>query len=182
MENDDEQYSDRYFQDLETPMHLIEEGLYLGSIDAARDRELLKQNNITRVLSLLDSFPDSKPSGNSEYDEDCYYYLRPFDSSFDHLKLTIQDSYTSNLIQHLPAALKFISDSQKAQKNILVHCAAGISRSSSVVIAYIMVKYSLSLQEGIHIVKDKRRCICPNDGFKRQLMIVRTENFKQYIE
>lgn len=178
MEYEDEEYNERYFQDLETPMHLIEEGLYLGSIDAARDRELLKQNDITRVLSLLDYFPTQQPLSNNM---DSYYYLRPFDPPIDHLKLEIEDSSTSNILKYLPQALKFISDSQKAHRSVLVHCAAGISRSSSIVIAYLMVKYSLTLQDSMNLVKDKRRCISPNEGFRRQLSIIQIDNLKQFL-
>nr|XP_060625104.1 dual specificity protein phosphatase 13A [Anolis sagrei ordinatus] len=51
---------------------------------------------------------------------------------------------------------------------IFVHCAIGISRSSSLVLAYLMIYHHLSLAEAIQTVK-KHRWIFPNHGFLKQL-------------
>ncbi|XP_053160708.1 dual specificity protein phosphatase 26-like isoform X4 [Hemicordylus capensis] len=51
---------------------------------------------------------------------------------------------------------------------ILVHCAVGISRSSSLVLAYLMIFHHLSLVEAIQTVKE-HRWIHPNRGFLKQL-------------
>ncbi|XP_044276045.1 dual specificity protein phosphatase 13-like [Varanus komodoensis] len=51
---------------------------------------------------------------------------------------------------------------------ILVHCAFGISRSSSLVLAYLMIYHHLSLVEAIQTVK-AHRWIFPNRGFLKQL-------------
>jgi hypothetical protein len=174
-----EEFNEEYFRDLETPMHFIEDGLFLGSIDAARDRSLLNQNNITRVVSLLDMFDEDDPSGFFE-SRNSFRYLEPFDSSIDHLKLKLSDFYTSNILKYVPEAIKFISESQKIHRNVLVHCAAGISRSSSIVIAFLMIKYSLNFDEAKKIVKTKRRCICPNQGFESQLTMINIDEYKQY--
>ncbi|XP_042314993.1 dual specificity protein phosphatase 13-like isoform X6 [Sceloporus undulatus] len=51
---------------------------------------------------------------------------------------------------------------------ILVHCAVGISRSSSLVLAYLMIHHHFSLVEAIQTVK-KHCWIFPNRGFLKQL-------------
>uniref|UniRef100_A0A670HT70 Dual specificity protein phosphatase n=1 Tax=Podarcis muralis TaxID=64176 RepID=A0A670HT70_PODMU len=51
---------------------------------------------------------------------------------------------------------------------ILVHCAVGISRSSSLVLAYLMIYHRFSLLKAIQAVKE-RRWIFPNRGFLKQL-------------
>ena len=51
----------------------------------------------------------------------------------------------------------------------MVHCAAGISRSSTILISYIMRKYGVNYEEAYKIVKAKRSCIQPNSGFEKQL-------------
>jgi len=53
----------------------------------------------------------------------------------------------------------------------LVHCAAGISRSSTIVIAYLMQAMQFSLTEAFKYVREKRPIISPNDGFSRQLQV-----------
>ena len=54
---------------------------------------------------------------------------------------------------------------------MLVHCAAGVSRSASVVVAYLMYKKGLSLDDALDFVKSKRECVDPNFGFREQLQI-----------
>ena len=50
-------------------------------------------------------------------------------------------------------------------KKILFHCFAGVSRSATVAIAYIMKKYNLTVIEAYNMVKNKRNIIHPNEGF-----------------
>lgn len=52
--------------------------------------------------------------------------------------------------------------------NVLVHCVMGRSRSATLVLAYLMVKHSLSVVDAIEQVR-QRRCILPNHGFLKQL-------------
>lgn len=54
---------------------------------------------------------------------------------------------------------------------ILIHCAAGISRSSTVAIAYLSDLLCITHQEAYQLVKLKRRVIKPNEGFQRLLRI-----------
>lgn len=52
--------------------------------------------------------------------------------------------------------------------NVLVHCVMGRSRSATLVLAYLMMKHSLSVVDAIEHVR-QRRCILPNHGFLKQL-------------
>lgn len=51
----------------------------------------------------------------------------------------------------------------------MVHCFAGVSRSATIVIAFLMQECGMSLKDAYNHVKQKRYFIHPNDGFKRQL-------------
>ena len=51
---------------------------------------------------------------------------------------------------------------------VLVHCTVGVSRSATLVLAYLMIRQNLTLVEAIKTVKDHRGVI-PNRGFLRQL-------------
>lgn len=52
---------------------------------------------------------------------------------------------------------------------VFVHCAVGVSRSATLVLAYLMIHHRLSLLAAIRSVQQKR-WIFPNRGFLRQLI------------
>ena len=54
-------------------------------------------------------------------------------------------------------------------KTILVHCREGVSRSSSIVIAYIMFKEKKTFSEVYNFVLSKKSNIKPNENFMKQL-------------
>lgn len=58
---------------------------------------------------------------------------------------------------------------REKDSRVLVHCKMGISRSASVVIAYAMKAFNMSLDEAVAAVKKKRSCIKPNQAFCAQL-------------
>ncbi|KAL3831706.1 hypothetical protein ACJMK2_023425 [Sinanodonta woodiana] len=53
---------------------------------------------------------------------------------------------------------------------VLVHCNAGVSRSATIVIAYLMQFREMKYQEAFNYLKEKRPAICPNEGFRTQLL------------
>jgi len=59
----------------------------------------------------------------------------------------------------------------------MVHCNAGISRSPSVIIAFLMKYKKIKLNEAFDLVRSKRKSICPNPGFWEQLKSFERELF-----
>ena len=59
---------------------------------------------------------------------------------------------------------------------IFVHCFQGISRSASLVLAYLMIYQKIPLPEAVTLVR-KKRAIHPNDGFVKQLCRLHNEIF-----
>lgn len=49
--------------------------------------------------------------------------------------------------------------------NVLVHCQMGMSRSSSLVIAFLIKEYGMDYHKAKIFTKNKRKIVCPNDGF-----------------
>ena len=50
-----------------------------------------------------------------------------------------------------------------------INSRAGVSRSATITIAYVMVYLKLSLTDAFEYVKKRRHRIQPNDGFYQQL-------------
>lgn len=93
----------------------------------------------------------------------------------DHLYVPADDVETYDISQHFEETYNFI-DKVRKKSNILVHCYAGISRSATIVIAYLLKKYNYSLDKVICMVKRKRNKVFfylfqinPNKGFIEQL-------------
>lgn len=51
---------------------------------------------------------------------------------------------------------------------VLVHCVVGVSRSATLVLAYLMLHQQLSLRQAVITVRE-RRWVFPNRGFLHQL-------------
>ncbi|XP_019598740.2 dual specificity protein phosphatase 26 isoform X1 [Rhinolophus sinicus] len=87
-----------------------------------------------------------------------------------YLGVEAHDSPAFDMSIHFQTAADFIHRalSQPGGK-ILVHCAVGVSRSATLVLAYLMLYHHLTLVEAIKKVKDHRGII-PNRGFLRQLL------------
>ena len=79
----------------------------------------------------------------------------------------IDDFPKENIIQYFTECIEFIESANKTY----VHCMCGISRSSTIVIAYLMWKTHATYNEAQFFVKNRRRYISPNEGFVQQLKI-----------
>lgn len=126
----------------------ITDTIYLGNSKAANNVEYLKKLGIKKVLSLMCGGEPKYPA-----------------KSFIHKKLFILDRENFNLLKYFGECLPFIEGDEK----VLVHCAVGMSRSATIVIAYIMWKNQMSFYEAFDLVKSKRGIVEPNSGFVCQL-------------
>jgi len=63
-------------------------------------------------------------------------------------------------------------------KQVLVNCYAGVSRSATIIIGYLMYKNKMNVQEALTFVRQKRPIINPNYGFVCQLYNLQDEIHK----
>lgn len=137
--------------------------LYLGNFKDARDREQLARNNITHILSIHDS-------------------AAPILQEMTYLCISAADLPTQNLTQHFKQSIMFMHESRLKGEGCLVHCLAGVSRSVTLVVAYIMTVTGLGWQDALAAVKVVRPCAGPNLGFQRQLQEFETTQANQFRE
>ena len=153
--------------------HQIVPGLWLGCSSAASDAVLLQHAGIKFVINCASEIPPLAPAsrhslGISHYlhlpldDDSSRDYTTEFLSGIDYLhSLELIDSSSSPSIDS--------SSSPIPSGAALVHCAAGVSRSATVVLGYLMRHRGMSLLQALLLVKRARPAVCPNLGFFRYL-------------
>ena len=126
---------------------IIPNKLYLGNNEAAKNKDLLKQNNITAILI-------------------CGYFLSEFfPNKFIYKTLEFEDNEFEIITYALVKGIDFIDNNNC----VLVHCRKGVSRSSSIVISYLMYHYKKNYEDAYQFLLQKKNNIQPNDNFVKQL-------------
>jgi protein-tyrosine phosphatase len=91
--------------------------------------------------------------------------IRPcFPKDFVYKVINIPDTSNSSLIRYFPAAISFIQEGVN-KGGVLVHCHAGVSRSATCVIAYLMQNKKMSFNDAFQFASKRRPVIFPNMGF-----------------
>jgi len=85
--------------------------------------------------------------------------------------INVADNSDQMLMKFFDEAYYFIEEARRKRCNILVHCLAGISRSPTIAIAYLMRNKALHWKDAYEIVKQCRPQIDPNLSFMGQLRI-----------
>lgn len=127
--------------------------LYLGPCSAASSKAFLTAHAITDVLSVGAS-PAEKIDGVTYH------------------RVSLSDSPSSSISKVCDAACTIIDAALKSHNNtgkVLVHCSAGISRSPTLVAAYLMKRRQMSLKDALRQILAARPQVSPNPGFVRQL-------------
>lgn len=85
-------------------------------------------------------------------------------------RIMIDDTPQAQLKKHFDKVADEINSKESAGGKVLVHCLAGISRSATLCIAYLMKYKEMTLIDAHDLVKRKRPIIRPNTGFWKQLI------------
>jgi len=134
---------------------IIDNKLYLGNILSARSSRSLTERRITHIISVC---PDPIPAELPE-------------SGITHMRISVEDVDYADLLSHLPAACRFIDQAIRDGGTVLVHCVQGLSRSATVVAAYLMHSRQINATQALEIVRRAREQIWPNPGFQEQLIL-----------
>lgn len=174
-------------------------GLYIGSQDAALNLNgtyvTKRESNCSRLAGVesqvqeKEYFPGFTELGITHV-LNLFSNDRPFEiMGIHYLNFPLMDVPEQSL-SHLDEALDFIlaaldydqdDDTKKPRGRILVHCNAGISRSSAVIIAYLIKYHSMGYQQALSQVRKNRPSARPNAGFEAQLLKLEKNCHKQYV-
>ena len=142
----------------------IKDGIFIGNAYsvignyATKESDFLEELNIKVVISALTE---------EEYED--YMISREDFPGIAWHRFVIDDDKDEKISQYFFDVHNIISAAVRDNKNVIVHCAAGMSRSPSLVIAYLMIENRWCYEEAIDYVKRRRPIAEPNIGFVKQL-------------
>jgi predicted protein tyrosine phosphatase len=138
-------------------------GLYLGSWLDADSVDELRKHNVTRVLNVAEECPISSS---------CEHAIAA--GSIKVKKLDLRDHSDEDIAAHFAEALCFVHEGITRNEGVLVHCRQGVSRSATIVLAYLMeygivddkgYPHPMTYADAFDYVKERRPFISPNLGF-----------------
>lgn len=101
-----------------------------------------------------------------------------FPDKIKYLHLQLEDMEDVLLKDRFSEAIRFMDTAfQNPSSRILVHCNLGISRSTTLILAYLMKTYNATLLEAFKYLRHRRPIVCPNVGFLHQLIDYESELF-----
>lgn len=147
----------------------------ISYVDHGQDKEIDVRNNISEILPGL--YIGNQIAASTIVKHHANFISRmitlrsqtkPFKAEEIVWKgIDIEDSAKTSIRSHFEEVYNFIEATEKA---VLVHCREGCSRSTTVVIAYLMKKFDLSFEVAYSYVKKKHPRTIPNKNFTKQLM------------
>ncbi|XP_062332476.1 dual specificity protein phosphatase 1 [Osmerus eperlanus] len=126
--------------------------LYLGSAYHASRKDMLDMLGITALINVSANCPNH------------------FEDSFLYKSIPVEDNHKADISSWFNEAIEFIDSVRNKGGRVFVHCQAGISRSATICLAYLMRTNRVKLDEAFEFVKQRRSIISPNFSFMGQLL------------
>ncbi|CAJ1404189.1 unnamed protein product [Effrenium voratum] len=132
---------------------VVPKSLYISSYQVACDEDALRYCGITHIVNTAADICDN-----------C------FPEKFTYLTYYLKDVNSEDISVLLYRTLEWINEAITRGGRVLVHCREGVSRSATIVIAYLMWKFSLSFEAAHERIRQQRPICNPNTGFTCQLL------------
>ncbi|XP_023240137.1 dual specificity protein phosphatase 13-like [Centruroides sculpturatus] len=136
--------------------------IYLGNASAAKNRSYLASLGITHVLNAAHGNRSGRVNTGAVY----YHNTR-----INYMGLNLDDLPSQRIFPYFQQSANFIHRAITSGGKVLVHCVMGISRSATIVCAYLMIKQGMNIEEALTTLRSAR-LIRPNDGFLYELIIL----------
>jgi predicted protein tyrosine phosphatase len=137
--------------------------IFLSDVRSAQELKLLESNSIRLVISL----------GSEKAPLPEFLLSVPCKQHF----IKIDDDESADILIHFEKACRLIASSIKDKENVLIHCDAGISRSTTLYLSYFMKNESLSFEDALPKLQELYPQAYPNAGFEIQLELWREMEF-----
>lgn len=151
--------------------------LYLGPVSATANSSFLHSHGITHILSIgrspavrLDANDETTTASSSATLMRIAYH-----------RLALNDLEHADIKPCVDQACEILDGVAKGGGKVLVHCSAAISRSPTIVAAYLMKRHGYTLRESLKTLVRTRDAIAPNPGFLNQLGEMEAELFNGVV-
>ena len=134
--------------------------LFITNWRGASDRGGLLDLGVTHIAAIGDEFTDDRMEG------------------MEHHTQNIMDNADEapRMMMLLRETSAFIDGAVHGGGCVLVHCAAGASRSATVVLAYMILHAGMTLRAAFALLWERRPATWPNDGFMSVLIGLEREH------
>lgn len=129
-------------------------GLLLGGYDLLFDLEFLREYKITHVLTIMDENILTTPMVAMKV---------------THMTVRLNDRDEEPIGDYFDRCVGFISSALAEGGAVFVHCLMGISRSPTIVAAYLMATRGHDAAAALAFIQERRPVVDPNDGFQAAL-------------
>jgi protein-tyrosine phosphatase len=134
------------------PTNIID-NIYLGNAFNACDYSNLNKNNIKLIVNCTEEIPNYYPE------------------NFNYIKISIRDYNDVSILDKIEDTIMKINSYllNNQMNSVLIHCYMGSSRSATILLAYLMKYYKMSLENALSYVKEKRNLVNLNISFYKEL-------------
>ncbi|KIJ09371.1 hypothetical protein PAXINDRAFT_102257 [Paxillus involutus ATCC 200175] len=140
-------------------MDEIVPNLWIGDLSSALDVKTLKAKNIFSVVTAM----RGKITINA---------------TLNKYQINIDDSAEEDVLVHFLPSISFIQKELDKGRGVLVHCQAGVSRSTTIVTAYLMYSRKIDAAAALDLIRAVRPHADPNEGFLQQLEVFHEASYK----
>ena len=128
--------------------------IHLGGIPSLYNKERLIETKITHILTAILGV-------SKQYSKD--------KDGFTTLNIPVRDVEWEHLAKYFDKAADFIKECEVDGGKVFVHCMCGVSRSSTLVAAFLIREKGMSATDAIEHLHSYRSKVDPNKGFRKQL-------------
>ena len=129
--------------------------LYLSDADTAADKDYLDELGINSIITI----------GHGLLSR----HVRDPLSRMNYHYIALADRPEEPIHEHFDVVDAFIRENIAADRRVLVHCQAGVSRSATLVVAHLMKHYGMPFDLALKYVQARRPVVYPNSGFMERL-------------
>ena len=126
--------------------------IHLGGIPSLYNKDRLVETGVTHILTAILGV-------GKQYSKD----------KFTTLNIPARDVEWEHINKYFDEAADFIKECEKENGKVFVHCMCGVSRSSTLVAAYLIREKGMSAHDAIDHIHSYRKKVDPNKGFRQQL-------------